>query len=140
MPSMHKIAAAKAKAFDKELFTHGHDAAFELGIVNKPNKKTIFYVPGSATSSFLCLTIMHRVHTKAAAARRLYAGNTRVGKAIRALWELGPEKINSMALQKASMNLNREEIRTLRLAAFRVPWWLAKYTNFVATIAGQVVY
>lgn len=140
IPSIYEIAVAKANAFDKVLFMHGQDAAFELEIEKSPNRKTIFYVPGSASSSFLCHIQQHRVHTKATAARRVYAGNTRVGKAIRALWEIGPSKIDAGVLKKASLNLNRDEIRTFRLAAHRVPYWLARFTNYAATLAGEALH
>jgi len=138
LPSVDEIAIAKAKAFDKIIFVHGKDAGFELGIEESPNRKKIFYVPGSASSSFLCLIQGQRVYFKATAARRLYEGNSRVGRVIRALWQRGASDIDSAVLKKATINLNRDEIRLLRLAAFRVPWWLARFTNHVATMAGKV--
>jgi hypothetical protein len=138
-PSIEEVAAAKAKAFSKDIFVHGQDAAHELGIEDSPNEKAIFYVPGSATSSFLSHFHDRRVHFKATAARRLYEVNKRVGKVMRALWHLGPDRLDSAVLKKATINLNREEIRALRHAAYRVPWWLARFTNHSVTLSGQVI-
>jgi hypothetical protein len=138
-PSIEEVAAAKAKAFSKEIFVHGQDAAYELGIEDSPNAEKIFYVPGSATSSFLSHAHGRRVHFKATAARRLFEVNKRVGKVMRALWHLGPDRLDSGVLKKATINLNREEIRALRHFAYRVPWWLARFTNHSITLSGQVI-
>ncbi len=138
-PSIEEVAAAKAAAFSKEIFVHGQDAAYELGIEDSPNAETIYYVPGSATSSFLSHIHGRRVHFKAAAARRLYEVNKRVGKVMRALWHLGPDRLDSAVLKKATINLNRDEIRALRHSAYRVPWWLARFTNHSVTLSGQVI-
>lgn len=138
-PSIEEVAAAKAKAFSKEIFIHGQDAAYELGLEDSPNKKTIFYVQGSASSSFLSHIHSRRVHFKATAARRLFEVNKRVGKVMRALWHLGPDRLDSSVLKKATINLNRDEIRALRHSAYRVPWWLARFTNHSVTLSGQVI-
>lgn len=138
-PPIEEVAAAKAEAFSKEIFIHGQDAAYELGIEDAPNSETTFYVTGSATSSFLSRLHGRRVHFKATAARRLYEFNKRVGKVIRALWHLGPDRLDSSVLKKATINLNRDEIRAMRLAAYRVPWWLARFTNHAVTLSGQVI-
>ncbi len=139
LPSIEEVAAAKAKAFSKEIFVHGQDAAYELGIEDSPNNKVIFYVPGSATSSFLSRIHSRRVHFKATAARRLYEVNKRVGKVLRALWHLGPDRLDASVLKKATINLNRDEIRAMRHAAYRVPAWLARFTNHSVTLSGQVI-
>ncbi|MCC7527837.1 MAG: hypothetical protein IT342_04905 [Candidatus Melainabacteria bacterium] len=139
LPSVEEVAAAKAKAFSKEIFVHGQDAAYELGIEDSPSDKAIFYVQGSSTSSFLSHIHGRRVHFKATAARRLYEVNQRVGKVMRALWHLGPDRLDSAVLKKATINLNREEIRALRHSAYRVPWWLARFTNHSVTLCGKVI-
>jgi hypothetical protein len=139
LPTIEEVAAAKAKAFSKEIFVHGQDAAYELGIEDSPNAEMIFYVPGSATSSFLSHIHSRRVHFKATAARRLYEVNKRVGKVMRALWHVGPDRLDSVLLKKATINLNRDEIRALRHSAYRVPWWLARFTNYSVTLSGKVI-
>lgn len=139
MPSIEEIAIAKAKAFSKEIFVHGQDAAFEVGIADQPNKVPTYYVTGSACSSFRSLVHGRRVYLKSTAARKVYDKNTRVGKVLRGLWHIGEEALDLNVLQKATMNLNRDEIRQLRLAAYRVPYWLARFTNRSLTNFGQVL-
>lgn len=139
LPSIREVAIGKGRAFSKEIFVHGQDAAYELGLEDSPNNETTFYVQGSATSSFISHLHGRRVHFKAAAARRLYEVSKRVGKVMRALWHLGPDRLDSAVLKKATMNLNRDEIRALRHAAYRVPWWLARFTNHSVTLFGQVI-
>ena len=139
MPSIREIAEAKAAAFSKEIYDHGQDTAHELGIAKKPNSRTTFYVPGSSTSSFMCLQQGERVYFKATAARRVFEKNSRIGKVIRALWQVGGDNLNGSILKKATINLNREEIHALRHAAFRVPYWLARFTNRAINAQGQVI-
>ncbi len=139
IPSIREIAEAKAKAFSKEIYDHGLDTAHALGIAKKPNNRTTFYVPGSATSSFMSLPQGQRVFFKATAARRVFEQNSRIGKVIRALWQLGGDNLNGSVLRKATINLNRDEIRALRHAAFRVPYWLARFTNYAISPQGQII-
>jgi hypothetical protein len=131
IPSIDEIAAAKSKAFCKSNTMHGQDAAFELKLVDSGNERTIYNLPGSSSSSFMCVVQQHRVYTKATSARRLVDGDKRVGKVIRALWEMGPDRINPSVMELATMNLNRVEMRNLWRAALRVPQWLGRHTNHV---------
>lgn len=132
LPPVEEIAKKKAEVFFKEIITHGQDAACEIGIVEQGNDRTIYNVRGSASSSFLCVQQNHRVYTKATSARRLVDGSTRCGKVIRALWEMGSQNIDQAVMKKATLRLNREEMRTLWHAAVRIPWWLARHTNRAA--------
>ncbi|MBA3856412.1 MAG: hypothetical protein C0507_05825 [Cyanobacteria bacterium PR.3.49] len=129
IPSVEKIAEKKAAVFCKQIIKHGKDAAVELKIIEQGNDKTVYSVPGSSSSSFLCVQQNHRVYTKATSARRLLDGNTRAGKVIRALWEMGSQNIDQSVMKKATLRLNRNEMRTIWHAALRVPWWLARHTN-----------
>jgi len=129
IPSVAEIATEKSRAFCKDNIMHGQDAAFELRLVEAGNEHTIFNVPGSASSSFMCIVQRHRVYTKATSARRIVDGDKRVGKVIRALWQLGPANLNHAIMKSATLKLNRIEVRILWQAALRVPYWLAGWTN-----------
>lgn len=136
LPSIDEISAAKAKAFDKETFVDGKDAAYELELVDKPNCRRTYTVSGTSRSSFLCWKQGVRVYFKPNAKRRLHRAAERVGKVIRALWYLGPQIIDKEVMKKATVNLNRKELLILRRSAFYVPWWLARHTNSSVSLKG----
>jgi hypothetical protein len=127
--SMFALAKHKAAAFSKEIVEHGKDIGKKLGISKKANKKTTFNVSGRASSSFRSHIHKRRIYLKATAARRFVGGKTKVGKIVRALWQLGKNNLNAKILKRATRNFSGKEIRVFHEAAFRVPGWLAEYTN-----------
>ena len=138
-PPIAEVAHHKAAAFSKEIVEHGKDIAKKLKISKRGNKKVTFNVSGRSSSSFRSHAHNRRVYFKATAARRFAGGKTKVGKVVRALWELGEKALNRKTLKKATRNLNQKEMRELQEAAFRVPRWLAEYTNRFVTLSKKMV-
>lgn len=127
--SVAELAKHKAAAFSKVIVEHGNDICKKVGISKKANKKTTFNVSGRASSSFRSHIHKRRIYLKATAARRFVGGKTKVGKIVRALWQLGKKNLNAKILKKATRNFSKKEFREFHEAAFRVPGWLAEYTN-----------
>lgn len=50
LPSIKEIAATKALAFGKKIFTHALDAAYKLGIAPSGNEEAVFSIIGKTTS------------------------------------------------------------------------------------------
>lgn len=138
-PPLAEVARHKALAFSKEIVEHGKDIAKKLKISKRGNKKTTFNVSGRSSSSFKSHAHKRRVYFKATAARRFVGGKTKVGKVVRAFWELGEKVLNCKTLKKATKNFNRKEMRELQEAAFRVPRWLAEHTNRAVILSKKMV-
>ncbi len=122
MPSTLVIATEKARAFGRQLITDGSEAARLLGLISLGNRK-IIYATNGRSSSFKINNI--RVYLKGISARKMALGDTPVGLAIRALWQLGKEACQPEAIEKATSNFNRSLSQQFNQSRHLMPVWIA---------------
>ncbi len=63
--------------------------------------------------------------TSGTAARKIQLETSPVRRAIKALWSIGSELVTVQMIQRAMVNLNREQRRELRLSHRWMPGWLS---------------
>ncbi len=110
-PSAQKIAAAKAKAFGKEIHTDGADAAHRMKLAPAGNKNTTFTVNGRTTSFF---SVRGRITLRGTTAKDIRKGNTPVGIIVRTLKHLGKNKLTDEVIERVMSGLMRTERNKLR--------------------------
>ena len=103
LPSFFEIATIKAKAFGKEILTHGADTAAKYQMIAKGNEEPTFYVDGSS-SCFLYHGSY--IHLKKASKKRMHMPDDKAGLAIRALWHMGKEKMFQHFIDKVAILWN----------------------------------
>jgi hypothetical protein len=130
-PSTIVIATEKARAFGRQIRVDGLEAARRLGLLSFCEPHEITYATDGRSSSFKINNI--RISFKGVGARKMALGNTPVGLAIRALWELGKEACQPKLIERATIKFNRAERRQLRQSRHLMPFWMA---NLLSTGAG----
>ncbi len=121
MPSLRDIAIEKAKAFGRQIIVDGTEAARLLGLVASDNQK-IVYATNGRSSSFQINNI--RVYFRGVSARKMVLGETAVGLAIRALWQLGKEVCQPKDIDRATIKFNRLERQQFRQSGHLMPFWM----------------
>ena len=127
LPSTLVIATEKAKAFGRQILADGFEAAKLLGLMGSGNQK-ITYATNGRSSSFKCKDI--RIYFKGVSARKMSLGDSPVGLAIRALWQLGKEACQPKDIERATINFNRPERQQFRQSRHLMPFWM---TNLLGT-------
>jgi Family of unknown function (DUF6088) len=110
LPTAMDIAATKAKAFGKEIYTHGRDAAHNLKLVESGNNEMVFTVNGRSTSF---LTIYGRVYFSGTNSKNVKKGNNPVALIVRALQYLNIE-LTKPLLSKITEPLGRTQRNDLK--------------------------
>lgn len=127
MPSTLVIAAEKARAFGKQIITEGSEAARLLGLI-KPGDHKIVYATNGRSSSFLHKNI--RIHFKGVSAIKFALGDTAVGLAIRALWQLGKESCRPKDIERVTLNFDHKQRLLFKQSRYLMPFWM---TNLLRT-------
>jgi hypothetical protein len=122
MPSMRNIAMEKAKAFGRQIILDGSEAARLLGLVVSGNQKVV-YATNARSSSFRVNNI--RIYFKGVSARKMLLGDTAVGLAIRALWQLGKNACQAKDIESATIKFNRLDRQQLRQSRYLMPFWMS---------------
>lgn len=130
-PTAQVVAVTKAKAFGKQLFLHGADAAKNLALFDKDSTESTFATFGKS-SSFEFLNT--RIYLNGIAQSQSHFGDSLCGQIIRGIIYMakeftdrkgaGIENTKEM-LSKIMGNLNRIERIDLCLAAQGMPAWLS---------------
>jgi hypothetical protein len=124
-PSALELAIIKARAFGKQLLTHGADTAAKCKMIAKGNKEPTFYVDGSSSRFRYRRTY---VYLKKASKKRLYMPDDNTGLAIRGLWHAGREKIWLDGVHKVAHLLNtRAEMEKVYRGKAWMPAWLGDH-------------
>lgn len=126
IPSVVEVAVVKAKAFGKEVFQHGINAASEIGLIDKKifkRTRFLFYTNG-CSSSFQ--TAFHTVRFQAVSKRKTKISKTDAGKIIKAVWQLGKNKAQKSRGKARYIegNLSRLERLAFRKEVRGTPSWL----------------
>ncbi len=124
-PSPSDIARIKARAYRKEIVTHGADAAQQLHLTASGNVTTTFATDGQ-TSSFR--TVSGTVNLKKASPRKLLLGDTPIGLLIRAICFIGKRFIDWRLLNQVLLldaRFGRQEREQLRTGADLMPAWIS---------------
>jgi hypothetical protein len=127
MPSVRVIATEKARAFGRQIREDGIEAARKLGLLFKGDDQTV-YATNGGSSSFKINDLT--VHFKRVSLRKMSLGDTRVGLAVRALWQLGKAGCQFKDVQLATINFNRTDRQQFRQSRHLMPGWM---TNFLRT-------
>jgi hypothetical protein len=127
LPSLREIARTKARAFGKELFVHGGNAAqhFQLSVA-LPQQPT-FLASGHSTS-FRCTCLEFkdtRIHFKSASPRAVKLGDGVAGQVIRAFRLMGTRQFDYSIWRKVRSTLNRSQCKELDDAIKWMPTWMS---------------
>lgn len=118
------VARVKAESFGKQLATWGGNAARELGLITDGSDQLLFCVNGSSSSfKFGGITI----YLRKTCARKLRLNDSRAGKALRALWHIGKDRINATWIENATRTCRRTDREEIRLALSCPPAWLSRH-------------
>ncbi len=121
-PSAKEVAAAKAKAFGKELLTHGSDAAQLLGLSTEKSAQPTFATLGRTTSFSFSGT---RIHLKSLTPRDAKLLDTVPGLAIRAIRQIGRKSDVRRNLASAMLNLGQLDRLAMWDACWSMPAWMS---------------
>lgn len=125
-PSVREVAEAKAKAFAKQLWTHGMEVAQKLGIQQLPrtDANTYVFATDGASSSFRYgkkrIVFLH------VAPRKLRLRDRTPGLIIRALWSVSRFAVTAQTVALAVAGLDRKDYLQLRDAPALMPQWLSE--------------
>lgn len=126
MPNVRDIAFAKAKAFGRQLIIDASEVARVLGLT-KSGKQKISCATNARSSSFR--THNARIYFNGVSARKMALGDTSVGQAIRALWQLGKATCQHKDIERATLRFNRHERRCFKQSRHLMPFWLTNMLN-----------
>jgi hypothetical protein len=121
LPTATEIAAVKAKAFGKELFTHGRDAAHAMELEEAANTELTFSVKGGSTSFD---TIYGRIYFRGTISKAIKKGNNPVGLIVRVLKHLDVELTRPL-LSKVTEGLGRSQRNDLKQEVKWMPAWMS---------------
>ncbi len=122
--SAREVAYEKVKAFGKELIDHGHNVAVEFALIPGKQARYLFQVNGGHSSSFKFS--LGTIHLKGTSQKRMRLGESRAGKAARALWHLGKDGANKELYQSVSLRLNNADRQELKRNIRWMPAWLSE--------------
>jgi hypothetical protein len=122
--SAREVVEEKAKAFGKEIIDHGENAAREFELVPGNPFKYLFHVNGGNTSSFKFS--LGTIRMKGISQKRMRLGESKAGRAARALWHLGKKAYAREQHDKLSLRLNRADRADLRRLIRWMPAWLGE--------------
>ena len=123
LPSVLEIASAKAKAFGKQITRHCADLASDLVLTARGTTELTFATSG-CTSSFLAGDT--RVQMKHIGPRKTVLGDTKAGRAIRALWHLGQAACTAYHVSTAHRSFSRTDYEEFRRSAAWMPAWMTR--------------
>lgn len=122
-PSAEEIGRFKAKAFHREAFMHGADAALYLGFAANRNADLAF-VTDAATTSFM--TVSGRVTLIKVSPRKLLKGDGTIALLVRAGTNMGKDSFIVKDLpEPQQLKGNRDERLQLRRCADLMPAWMS---------------
>jgi len=127
-PSPLEIAAVKAAAYGKKLFTFGQTLLNEFGLSSANDQTKATFAVNSHSSSFW--TIQGRVYLRGIGPRKVALSETEVGQIVYALWHLGASQCSQQEVTTITRNLKRTEREQFRLAASLMPAWLNELCMF----------
>jgi hypothetical protein len=121
-PSSLQVAREKAKAFGKQILTDAIDTAKVLGLTAFGSNQSIAYAIQGHSSSFKYGQIS--IHFKGTCARKISLGDSAVGLAIRALWQMGRRDCNKLTIARATNQFSRVERQQFRQSCHLMPAWM----------------
>ena len=121
-PSPLQAAIAKAKAFGKDLVTHGQEIAREFQLTDRAESPQLIYQVKGRSSSFLFLG--RRIYLRGAVAKKMVGGETKVARVVRALSFLG-RNLGRTQLHTAISHVDQAERHLLLESARWMSSWLA---------------
>ena len=121
MPTAMEIAAAKAKAFGKEIYTHGRDAAYDMDLEESGNSDLVFTVNGRSTSFD---TIHGRVYFSGTNSKAVKKANNPVALIVRALKYFDVEPTKAV-IAKILNPLGRTQRNDLKQDVKWMPAWIS---------------
>lgn len=120
--SIWQIARVKARAFGKQIASHGSEIARELGLVAEGKRDEHVFSVNGRSSSFRAGNQVVRL--KGTGPRRMRIGNTQAGKAVKAFWHIGNAASSNTQVAAAFQTLGRVERARLTQLSVWAPAWL----------------
>jgi hypothetical protein len=119
-PTVLAIAAAKAKAFGKQIVQYAGDLSAHFEITAPP-AEIVFAVSGSS-SHFHCSDEV--VYLKANASRKMLLDKTAFGQAVRAVWHRGKDSFDQACQSVLYQALQSFDRRQLPQHSALMPAWI----------------
>jgi hypothetical protein len=133
--SVLEVAAVKARAFGKEIYTHGIDAAHKLKLLAEGNKTPTFATNG-CTSMFRYRGVA--ICLKGVSRRKTHFQDTATGLLIRAVWQLGKRNSSREIVWAAPFSRLRTDRQQLLCAVRLMPSWMREIlVHIKATVYGK---
>ncbi len=120
-PTAMEVARAKAKAFGKQILSDAADGAKRLGLTEVGNQQTTYSIHGHSSSFKYRETV---IHFRGISARKMALGDSSVGLAVRALWQLGKINCNAKMISLAMARFGRTERQQFRQSLHLMPSWM----------------
>jgi hypothetical protein len=111
----------KAAAFQKNIAIHGAKAAYDLKLVDKPPSSNIFASSWRSSSFYFGSEKIYLIGTSP---RKMRLSDSKVGLAIRALWYLGKDACDQIAVSLACRPFNRLDREALAESVHLMPEWM----------------
>jgi hypothetical protein len=122
LPSIAKIAEAKARALGVKLGLHGANAAQQFGFTTQVPMQNIFYINGYSHKMKVGNV---EIEFRRASEKSLHLAGTVAGAALTALKYLGKSSVNEAVLLRLKRLLPFEEFQKLRQSVTFMPGWLS---------------
>src|SRR5271155_700806 len=128
LPSIAQIAQTKARAFGKELYVEGRNAAHALQLVSVRREDQTSFIASGCSTSFRCTAPEYgdtRIYFKSARPTAIKLGDSKRGQIIRAFMHLGARQLNYEIWNKVSSELYRSQVDDLKDGIKWMPMWMS---------------
>jgi len=119
-----EVAIVKARAFGKKILEYYANDAHDLGLKVRRTEEITFIING-CSSSFRLTEDNQKIVFRTASAKRMYLGDTKVGRVVRALNFIGDNKISCNHIHVATIKLNNRNKTKVVESCRWMPWWLS---------------
>ncbi len=125
-PSVFAVAKIKAESFGKRIFTHGIEAARQLGFPLEAARDPVFAVDGRSSSFRFGDTIIRLIGLSP---RNLIREDSLAGLVIRAMWQVGKGRMTPELVSRTYPNWGKVCPQLEQSAPF-LPHWMNNLFNW----------
>jgi hypothetical protein len=145
-PSAFAVALCKAKAFGKNLVTHGQTIAQELKLLpeqedcrppsaeNEVESQLIFQIRGRSSSFVFA---KRKIYLRGASDRVVHLGESPIGRLIRALWYIG-RKVGDRHLAEAISRIGHQALHLIIEQTAWMPAWLSNKVRLARDMTAKL--
>jgi hypothetical protein len=122
-----EIAKIKAEAFGRKIAMHPAAIASELKLADDSFCEPTFSIDGR-TSKFRAGD--RTIRSNECCPRKMRLDQSKIGHAMRALWQMGKQSVDARAIQQVALNFNRTEKEEFMSYLRWIPAWLNDSLKF----------